>query len=560
MWITQMRPIDKAKEDERRTVQENLISTDSREIITYDDVLKQIGSFGKFQSFWFVVLTIIYGLSSIMVYDWVFLMAIPEYQCIDNERRNISVEDQCFVRNSTEPCHNFNYSTEFYDNSLVIRWNMVCDRLWVRNIIQTCLFIGLMFGSLVGGVVADKSGRRFSTRFGTVWSVTFWVFTALTPLLDNYWSTRSVIIIYCFFKFCLGFGQFFLITVIYLYVSEMVGIKHRPRANIILTAFWAIGEIIFVMFAYFIRHPVKLNGSLVVTFIPFLLPLIFLPESVRWLLVEHRFDEAYEIVKKKIRWNKGSTFQLKNWDELVSCERRKLELEHLDREENTSIIITSIKELLRSKIMIRIVFSCWNLLFSGVLIYFGYSFSTDKLPGNPYRNYFLSAVLELCGVVITMFATIKYEKRPIVVTLFFTSGIINIILAIQTIIPLGQFKHISDIVVILLSLTGKMAVAGICAIGFFLSAELFPTSIRGICFGTCSLASRIGSFFAPQILFLSHKYHPSICYIIFSVFAIFAALTTSRLPRTANLPMAQTVAEAEQLYQSRRRRKLSNAP
>ncbi|KAI3387917.1 hypothetical protein SNEBB_008342, partial [Seison nebaliae] len=96
-----------------------------------------------------------------------------------------------------------------------------------------------------------------------------------------------------------------------------------------------------------------------------------------------------------------------------------------------------------------------------------------------------------------------------------------------------------------------MMVSGMCAIGYFLCVELFPTSIRGFCFGICTMVARVGAFLAPQILFLSKKFHPVISFLVLAILGIIAAVTTSFLPRTTNLEMAQTVHEAETLYKEK---------
>ncbi|KAI3385531.1 hypothetical protein SNEBB_010619 [Seison nebaliae] len=425
---------------------------------------------------------------------------------------------------------------------------MICDRLWIRNIIQTCLFLGLLSGCLFGGIIADKLGRRFGCRFSLLWTVVFWLLTALTPLMDLYLRMDLVIILYCFFKFCVGFGQFSLVSVILLQISEMTGTNDRAKVNISVPMWWAVGEIIFVGIAYIIRDPIKLNCSLVALFIPFLMMQIFIPESVRWLLVEKRFQEAYQLVERKVRWNKGNTSHLTNWTDLVNCEKAKLQNGHFDGKGNTSLILNSLRELLRSKVMLIILFCCCNLIFSSVIIYYGYSLSTNKLTGNPFRNFLLSAILELLGIVFTNAATRLFSKKSIIITLFVASGTIYLTLVVQALIEFEEWKTVVDMVVLVISFIGKMVISGICAIVVFLCLELFPTSVRGICFGICNFASRIGAFLAPQILFLSDKYHPVICYSIFGIFAIIAAITTLYIPRTSHLPMTQTVGECEELY------------
>ncbi|KAI3383253.1 hypothetical protein SNEBB_005885, partial [Seison nebaliae] len=295
---------------------EGILSHQTTDHISYDDIVEKIGSFGRFQKFWFLMFGMGYCVSCTILFDWVFIMSTPEFECVENIEGNFT--DQCSVLNTSQPCTNFSYSEKYYKDSLVIRWNLICDRLWIRNTIVGCFFLGMFIGCTFIGIMADKFGRRFACRFATFYVLIFWLLVALLPVLDNYMDMNMIIGFYCVAKFGLGIGQICLVSVTLMQVTGLVGNRHRSLVNMLMGVWWGMGEVILVIFAKIITKPIILNVALVILIVPFVISQTFMIESVRWLLVEGRFDEAFEQVKKNVRWNRTSSIDQELWDRLVA--------------------------------------------------------------------------------------------------------------------------------------------------------------------------------------------------------------------------------------------------
>jgi len=41
-----------------------------------------------------------------------------------------------------------------------VQWDLVCDRAYLKDLSQTILVFGVMFGALSGTILADKFGRK----------------------------------------------------------------------------------------------------------------------------------------------------------------------------------------------------------------------------------------------------------------------------------------------------------------------------------------------------------------------------------------------------------------
>ena len=106
----------------------------------FDTLLSYIGEFGPYQKRLLVLMSIVSAiLGPFYQYSIVFLMQTPEIICKDGKENNS--DDHCYF-NASE-CH---FSLEYFDETIVTKWGLVCDSAWkVTLIFTTCLA-----GSLIG--------------------------------------------------------------------------------------------------------------------------------------------------------------------------------------------------------------------------------------------------------------------------------------------------------------------------------------------------------------------------------------------------------------------------
>ena len=62
------------------------------------------------------------------------------------------------------------YSNYYFDETLSTKLNLVCDRKYLKTLLDTILIIGLLFGSLMGGAIGDKIGRK-KACFGAIMTI-----------------------------------------------------------------------------------------------------------------------------------------------------------------------------------------------------------------------------------------------------------------------------------------------------------------------------------------------------------------------------------------------------
>ncbi len=173
--------------------------------------------------------------------------------------------------------------------ALAVQWNLSSTQLsWIGSV----GFLGMAIGASVGGLLADRIGRR------QVFAVTLLVYGLATGAAALSTSVAMLIAL----RFVVGLGLGAELPVASTLVSEFAPRKVRGRVVVALEAFWAVGWLLAALIGYFVV-PVSDDGwrwALAVGLVPAAYALVVrigLPESVRFLEGAGRHAEAESIVR-----------------------------------------------------------------------------------------------------------------------------------------------------------------------------------------------------------------------------------------------------------------------
>lgn len=125
---------------------------------------------------------------------------------------------------------------------------------------------------------------------------------------------------------------------------------------------------------------------------------------------------------------------------------------------------------------------------------------------------------------------------------------------------------------ILLEMLGKFGITASFCVVYAFSSELFPTVIRNMAMGCCSMAARVGTIISPFIIYLGQdlcyseyhnrnhpsnpypppclptgQYYKSLPYILMGSLAISGALACLLLPETHKRPLPETIPQMLQI-------------
>lgn len=172
---------------------------------------------------------------------------------------------------------------------LAVVWHAEAAQLsWVAS----ASFVGMAIGASVGGLLADRMGRR------QVFALTLLVYGVFTGVSALSWSIGALIAL----RFLVGLGLGAELPVASTLVSEFAPARIRGRVIVILESFWAVGWTVAALIGYFVvptgddgwRWALALGAAPAAWAI---FVRLRLPESVRFLESKGRTDEAERTVR-----------------------------------------------------------------------------------------------------------------------------------------------------------------------------------------------------------------------------------------------------------------------
>ena len=173
--------------------------------------------------------------------------------------------------------------------ALAQQWGLGSGQL---SLLASIGFVGMAVGASVGGLLADRIGRR------QVFALTLLVYGLATGASALVGSLAALVAL----RFVVGLGLGAELPVASTLVSEYAPRRMRGRLVVILESFWAVGWILAALVGYFVvpSSPDGWRWALVVGLVPAFYAVVVrraLPESVHFLESRGRTREAETAVR-----------------------------------------------------------------------------------------------------------------------------------------------------------------------------------------------------------------------------------------------------------------------
>ncbi|KAF4523819.1 hypothetical protein B566_EDAN008054 [Ephemera danica] len=170
--------------------------------------------------------------------------------------------------------------------------------------------------------------------------------------------------------------------------------------------------------------------------------------------------------------------------------------------------------------------------------YFGLSFNTGSLAGNPYINFVICGMVEFPGYLIVLFTVNRVGRKPVQSTALLVTGL-SLLLTIA--VPQGKTFSLLNWPMIsnTLAMFGKMAITASCGVAYVISAEIFPTCVRNAGLGVASMMASIGGTLAPFLILLH------LPFVVLGSMASMAGLLAMLLPETLGRELPETLEDGE---------------
>ncbi|ESO83718.1 hypothetical protein LOTGIDRAFT_72379, partial [Lottia gigantea] len=381
------------------------------------------------------------------------------------------------------------------------QFDLVCENSWIGPTVTSIQMGGVLAGAFIGGQSGDTFGRKKTIYLSLLFHVVF----NITIAFSVNWQMFAA------FRFLIGFcvGAFLVIVV---YPLEFIGIKRRSWASSI--PLWATGVMVLSLCQYLIHDWKYLHIVCGALTFPYVLGYFIVPESVRWLAIKGRLDEAKAVIEQIARFNSRQIPE--NTESILS------KIAEMERENNEKGSQYTYIDIFRGRYYFKTSLCVQLIWLSLSAIYYGFAFGVSNFSGNFYLNFFLMNVLEFPLFLPIIYFLSKSRRYSSAVPLFTAAAACIAILIIQESNPL----------ITGLSLTAKLLVGAAWVAMILLTSEIYPTVVRYIGYGAANTAARIGGILAPFIFSLGKSRMTP--YIVMSVLMTVSGIATLLLSETLN--------------------------
>ncbi|XP_034948517.1 WD repeat and HMG-box DNA-binding protein 1-like [Chelonus insularis] len=423
---------------------------------------------------------------------------------------------EVIVNNTEQKCTSFDYDTSVFNSTIISEWNLVCDRKQLANLVQLLTQLGILIGNMSFGIIADKIGRKIPLMIAVIVQSLIGMLSAFMPMYE----------LFVVFKFISAIATGGTMLISFVIFMEIVGIEWRSKISVLF-------HIPFILGFLSVSGISWLTGTwdgylLAVSVPPFILISYYwlIPESPRWLLAVGKVKKARKILEIAAKKNKIP-------QEKVNAAIEAHENEAGKETDDTPQKTYNILDLLRTPNMrIKTICITFNWLVCGIC-FFGLNQYLSQFGANVLINIALSATFQLPGIILVYFLISRMSRLKILIGANLISGI-----SLLLIIPLLNNETAKTSFAIL-GVTG-MTVSFPTI--YLYTGELFPTVVRNIGFGVCSVSARVGSMIAPFIATIGESW---IAPLLFGVGPIIGAGLCYFLPETMDCKLPETIEDGE---------------
>ncbi len=403
--------------------------------------------------------------------------------------------------------------------ALAQQWSLTAtETSWIASV----GFVGMAIGATVGGLLADRIGRR------SVFALTLIVYGLATGASALVGSLAALLVL----RFVVGLGLGAELPVASTLISEFAPKRIRGRVVVWLEAFWAVGWIAAAVIGTFVvgASDDGWRWGLAIGMAPAIFSIVVrwgMPESVRFLEAKGRLPEAERTVR---RFEEAAGIEATS--RLPDVPAPPASVAASDASAATDAVprvsIWS-RELRGRTLALWVVWFCINFSYYGAFIWIptllvAQGFSLVR----SFEFTLIITVAQLPGYAASAFLIEKWGRRP-TLTVFLVGSAL----------AAAWYGTAS---------TEAMIIAAGCTLSFFnlgawgalyaIGPELYPTNVRGTGTGAAAGFGRIASILAPLAVPLLLGIGGSIA--LFGVFAAafaIAAIAAWTIPERRNQPL-----------------------
>lgn len=435
-------------------------------------------------------------------------------------------------------CHAWDYGirTGLVQN-VVSKWDLVCDNAWKVHVAKFSLLVGLIFGYLITGCIADWVGRRPVLLFSVIFILIFGLTVALSVNVTMFSTLR-------FFE---GFCLAGIILTLYALRIELCPPGKRFIITMVASFVAMAGQFLMPGLAALCRDWQVLQALIICPFLLMLLYWSIFPESLRWLMATQQFESAKKLILYLTQKNCVSP------ESDIKGVMPELEKELSRRPKKVCIVkVVGTRNLWKN-----IVVLCVNSL-TGYGIHHCFARSMMghevKVPllENFYADYYTMASIALASC-LAMCLVVRFLGRRGGLLLFMILtalasllqlGLLNLIGKYSQHPDSGMSDSVKDKFSIAFSIVGMFASHAVGSLSVFFCAEITPTVIRCGGLGLVLASAGFGMLTAPIIELHNQKGY-FLHHIIFACCTLICIICILLLPESRDQNLPENIANGE---------------
>lgn len=365
----------------------------------------------------------------------------------------------------------------------------ITDNAFMQSVVTSATLLGAIFGALLTGPLSDRLGRRKTV---IVISVLFALFALGCALAT---SLNMLIVM----RFLLGLGVGGSSQIVPMYIAELAPAHRRGAQGVLFQMMICVGTLLAYAMGYLLGPSGSWEWMLGLAVIPaviFIVMMLFLPESPRWLVGRQQTLQA-----KTILMRVGRTEN--------EAEQEVNEIERLHQEQQSSW-----RELFQPWVRPALVAGLGIAIFSqatgiSAIIYYAPSLLVMAQFGKS------AAILGSVGigVVLTIFTLLGIWLLDVLgrrrLMLIGLPGAVVVLMMMSLLLPwsadAAEILSDSSKVIVLTCLLGYFAFNGgsLSVVTWLYCAEIFPLGVRGKGTAVCSFTLWVVNFLVTLLLYFT---------------------------------------------------------
>lgn len=367
-------------------------------------------------------------------------------------------------------------------------WNL---DMWQRGIVVSVVFLGVLVGNLMSGVIGDKMGRRLPI---IVSYIGICLFSLLSVLASGFLSITCI-------RFCVGVSFGISGPAFNTLCGEMTPSDNRLKMNALGQLFFAGGEF-YSAWLVWMQDPymMDLNWRYLIclgtvpSFVFLIVAILVLNESPSFLMVNGRRDEAQRVLQDLRNSNGALDVDIDLADPALSTSSEQRP--SVSIRDKLGIVLG--RHLLYTTMVVCVSVFTLNFVFYGGLYAFPRVLPDLKLHVSPAINLMIGASVEMIGFVGGSIVCNYLSRKTsmLMYLLVVLTSTLTFSFAGLRIMNTSLERHLEFMVQ-----CGLLGNKIFTAVGFLVvyvyAAEIYPTVARTTGGALCIAFGRLGSIVAP---------------------------------------------------------------